>query len=333
MSRFWRLCSRCALFTLLTMSMTVTAPADDALPIRQRLQPVAKASGLHIDGYFVWCGSALKVDQTYHLFASRWPESTGFPEGYRTHSEIVRATASRPEGPYTFQEVVLTKRDPQHWDSGMQHNPVIYRVGATFALFYNASAEGARYRQLGVATADRITGPWQRRQQPLDLGVATDANNPAACIAADGSLKLIWRDSKLRVFISAAPSVQGPYKVINDNVWPTARIEDFFLFDSGGTYHLVCEDNAGSITGQSRWGGHLQSTDALGVWQPGAPAALYDHEIRWDDGTSLHATRRERPWLLIEDGQITCLFTSVYDGQRTWNQAVPIRPPVVLQTP
>jgi hypothetical protein len=54
-------------------------------------------------------------------------------------------------------------------------------------------------------------------------------------------------------------------------------------------------------------------------------SADYDHDITWRNGTIFHAVRRERPWLLFENGRATCLFTAVYDGQRTWNQPVPIR--------
>jgi hypothetical protein len=44
---------------------------------------VARESGFAMDGYFVWCGSCIKVGDTYHLFSSRWPVETKFPEGYK----------------------------------------------------------------------------------------------------------------------------------------------------------------------------------------------------------------------------------------------------------
>jgi hypothetical protein len=293
-------------------------------PLRDRLQPVARESGLRIDGYFVWCGSVIKVGDTYHLFASRWPVATKFPEGYRTNSEIVRATASRAEGPYTFQEVVIGKRPAGKWDSGMAHNPAIYRVGATFVLFYIGSDEGSVYRQIGIASAGAITGPWTRSDRPLDLGVKTDANNPAACFEPDGSVKLVWRDKDLHVCISTASSFRGPYRMVNDRVWPQARVEDFFFFKHQGKYHLICEDNAGNITGHERWGAHLYSDDGISGWKRYTPPVVYDHTIPWTDGTTLHAVRRERPWLLIDEGKAVCLFTAVYDGVNTWNQPVPI---------
>ncbi len=309
--------------------------------IADRIQPVAKGTGFAMDGYFVWCGSVIKVGDQYHMFASRWPVATKFPEGYRQNSEIVRAVASRPEGPYKFAEVIVGKREPDKWDSGMAHNPAIYKVQewrklpacestinrkleacATYVLYCNASAAGSRYRQIGIATAPNVTGPWRRRDKPLDLGLAADANNPAACFEPDGSVRLFWRTVNLRVIISVARSFEGPYTVANDGVWPAARLEDFFFFKDAGAYHVVCEDNAGSVTGHERWGAHLCLADGIGGWRPTPQPAAYDHTIRWTDGTEFHPVRRERPWFLIEDGKLTHLFTAVYDGERTWNQVI-----------
>ena len=74
-----------------------------ARPIIERLQPAPKDAGFRMEGYFVWGGSLIKAGDEYHLFASRWPEETRFPQGYRDHSEIVRASAKTPLWPYTFR--------------------------------------------------------------------------------------------------------------------------------------------------------------------------------------------------------------------------------------
>ncbi len=147
---------------------------------------------------------------------------------------------------------------------------------------------------------------------------------PARALGVRG--RTAQRNLELRVYISAADSFRGPYRVANDNVWPHARLEDFFLFKHEGRYHLICEDARASITGHTKWGGHLTSRDGIHDWRPHEPATVYDHTIRWTDGTALQAARRERPWLLFEDGRATHLFTSVYDGTATWNQPVPLRP-------
>ena len=308
-------------------------PTESALPktgdtLRWRLGAVSHASGFRMDGYFVWCASVIKVAGTYHLFAARWPVTTGFPGGYMQHSEIVRATASSPLGPYTFAEVVIGARPAGLWDSASAHNPAIYEHDGRFYLFYIGCDRGNPLRQLGVAVADRITGPWRRPDQPLDLGLAGDANNPAAVFARDGSVKLIWRTKDLRVFISAARTAAGPYKVVGTNIWPKDRLEDFFFFLRDGQYHVLCEDNGGGVTSHNRWGARLVSPDGASRWSVYEPEPLaYDHTIRWTEGGELTVKRRERPWLLIEDGRATSLLTSVYDGVNTWNQPVPIEPP------
>lgn len=295
------------------------------------LEPVAKGTGFAMDGYFVWDGSVIKVGSSYDIFASRWPTNTTFPDGYRQHPEIVRAEASRPEGPYIFKEVVIGKRAAGKWDSASVHNPAICKVGGTFVLFYIGSDVDSSYRQIGIATASSIAGPWTRQDKPLDLGLAADANNPAAWFEPDGSVKLVWRTASLRVCESVAKSFEGPYTLVNDNLWPPAKLEDFFVFKKGGAYHLICEDNAGNLTGHDRkWGGHLISDDGITHWRPAQQPVAYDDTIRWTDGTEFKAVRRERPWLLIDNGTITYLFNAAFDGKQTWNQPVPLATPVSL---
>jgi hypothetical protein len=301
-----------------------------------RLQPAPVDSGFKMDGYFVWCGSAIKADGEYHLFAARWPKGkdSKFPEGYRDFSEIVRATAKQPMGPYTFQEVVIGKRDGGRWDSHMAHNPTIHRIGDTFVLFYIGSdghttqpKSKSLMRMVGYATAKSVRGPWQRIERPI---VSGDSNNPAILVESNGTVKLMFRDAALRVSVATAPAYNGIYTVANPDVWPKSRLEDFYLFAFGGQYHLICEDNTAGVTGHERWGAHLVSANGIDGWRPFAPAIAYDHDIAFTNGTILHSTRRERPQLLIEDGKITHLITAVYDGKNSWSQPVALVPPVAL---
>src|SRR5208283_2356785 len=118
------------------------------------------------------------------------------------------------------------------------------------------------------------------------------------------------------------------YTVRNDNVFPGARLEDFDYFKAGGKYHIICEDNVGKVTGHERWGAVLVSDDGVSGWKPDGTSPAYDHDIRYTDGTVLHCVRRERPQLLIQDGAITHLFTSVFDGQDTWAQPIGLSSPL-----
>ena len=57
------------------------------------------------------------------------------------------------------------------------------------------------------------------------------------------------------------------------------------------------------------------------------PVIVYDHDIRFTDGTVLNCVRRERPQLIIVNGKVVGLLTGVYDGKVSWCQPVQVDPP------
>ena len=159
-----------------------------------KYKPVPSESGFRMDGYWVWCGSVIKVDSTYHLFASRWKKTAMFPENYRNDSEIVRATSPDPLGPYKFQEVVIGERDSSFWDSNMAHNPAICKIGNEYVIYYIGSDFTTRLpgtrnllRRVGFAVASDITGPWHRSDRPV---IKVESNNPSVLVK-NGKISLI----------------------------------------------------------------------------------------------------------------------------------------------
>lgn len=85
------------------------------IDLASKMLPAPVNGGFRMEGYWVWCGSVIKgEDGRYHLFASRWKKNQPMHPGWLFGSEIVRAVSDRPEGPYTFQEVVLTARGQQY---------------------------------------------------------------------------------------------------------------------------------------------------------------------------------------------------------------------------
>ena len=293
-------------------------------------EKVPKESGFKMEGYWVWCGSMIKVGSTYHLFASRWKKTGDFPEGYRQNSEIVRATSKSPLGPFKFQEIVIGERDSSFWDSNMAHNPTIHKIGNEYVLFYIGSdfttynTKTSLLRRIGYATSKSITGPWKRSDKPI---IDSESNNPAILI--DGNkVKLLYRDAQLKVILAESDKYNGVYKTVNDNLSPTCKLEDFYLFKADNQYHIVCEDNVGGFSGHERWGVHLFSEDGIKDWKPYSPVVVYNHDIEFTDNSILKCTRRERPQLFIENGKITYLITAVYDGKNTWSQPVKLKRPI-----
>lgn len=290
-------------------------------PLADRRQPIPVGSGFRMPGWFVWCGSLLQVGDTYHLFCSRWPQATKFPQGYLTDSEIVRATSSRPEGPYEFQQVIVGGRGGGYWDGGMCHNPKVVRAGDRYVLYYNACAEGSALRQVGYAWADSIEGPWHRLDQPLPFG--EDANNPAPLVRQDGSLLLVWRNRDLVLSVMRAAAFDAPYELLARDLVPRCRLEDPDLLCHEGQYHLVLEDNQGHLTGHERHGAHLVSDDGV-TWTRHEPLRVYDHTLRFTDGSVIEAERRERPELFRDGAALkghglpTHLLTAVLRDNQSW---------------
>ena len=302
-------------------------------PIEKRLQAVPPQTGFRMDGYWVWGGSAIKVDSVYHMFASRWKKTGKFPSGYIEHSEIVHATSKTLVGPYQFREVVIGERDSVFWDSNMAHNPTITKIGDEYVLFYIGSdftTKGVgKYpylRRIGYATAKNIEGLWKRSDNPIIDG---ESNNPAV-LAEGGKIRMLFRDEELKVSLATAEHYLSPYTIRNNNVWPNNRIEDFFMFKMDDAYHFICEDNMGKISGHERWGVHLWSENGIKDWKTYKEVIAYNHDIQYTDGSILHCVRRERPQLVIEEGKIIGLLTAVYTGEHSWCQPVPISPSLKL---
>ncbi len=309
--------------------LTYSVAGGSIRPIIERLQPSPKDAGFRMEGYFVWGGSLIKVGDQYHLFASRWPEATHFPQGYRDHSEIVRATASAPLGPYTFQEVVVSGRGGSWWDGKMCHNPKIVQAGDTYVLYYIGSALGSGLRKCGYAWSKSITGPWTRCAEPLPFG--QDHNNPAPYIHDDGRVLIAFRDRELNMFVATADTYDGTYRIVAQNLFPF-KVEDPDLYFARGRYHMVAEDNVGGLTGAVRHGAHLISGDSL-QWTPADPVRVYDHTLCWTDGTTTKIQRRERPELFNANaerkgnGDPTHLLTAVLVDGHTWCHIQSIAPP------
>lgn len=272
----------------------------------------------------------LRVGDQFHLFASRWPEETGFPEGYRAHSEIVRAVADNPLGPFEFQEVVVSGRGGDFWDGKMCHNPKIVRIGEQFVLFYIGSAQGSSLRKIGYAVANSIEGPWTRLDEPVKL--TEDANNPAPYVHSDGSILMAFRDDKLEMHMARATRFDGQYEIIARNIFPLGTLEDPDVFFLNGQYHMIMEDNGSVMTGHERFGGHLISDDGI-QWTQVEPVIAYTHTVEWTDGTRSTFERRERPELFNANaefkgnGEPTHLITGVLLDGKTWCHIQPIAPP------
>ena len=339
--------------------MTVT-------PFHSRLGNPVEGEGLHMADCWVWGGSATRDPEgRYHLFASRWPKQFPFHKGYKVASEIIRASADRPEGPFAFEDVILTDRGEHWWDGRMTHNPSVLRIGDWWYLFYIGStypgscptpdqlrrgepgdtARGsARRTRIGMAMARHPAGPWIRPDAPCleprpEAWDAVVVTNPSPCLAPDGRLLLYYRSntpSGCRLGAAAASRPGEAFLRLRDGPIladdPDCALEDPFVWWNGRCYEMVAKDLTGKITGSVGDGMHAVSADGV-TWEFADPPVAWRKTLTWADGAVRRMGCLERPQLLLDrHHQPTHLYCAMGDGtggfdhaSKTWLQAIRLR--------
>jgi hypothetical protein len=305
-------------FVAITILLLCFSCGVQGQTLKDALQPAVKKGGFKMEGYILWCPSVIKVGNTYHMFASRWPEQYGL-SGWTKYSEIVRATSDNLYGPYTFQEVVLQKREG-YWDNDRAHNPKILKSGDTFVLYYISSAN-----ETGYAYSKAITGPWKR----ID-SVAMPFSNPAPLIKKDGSVYVFGRKSINNIRIAqgyTAPAFNAPYTLLNDgkNLLPGMnQLEDPTIWWASGQYNVILSDFRGDATQVNKNGAQYYSKDGI-QYKLISNESVYTKTVTYDDGTSYTFRRRERPFVYVnERGEVTAFFTAcLTDKDQSWIEVQP----------
>ncbi len=344
--------------------------AAEPLDLGARVQPLPLENQFSVPNYHVWCGAPVKgPDGRYHLFYSRWPKQFGFAPAWALHSEIAYAVADQPQGPYRHVSVILPARGinpatgKKYWDGDVTHNANAFFFNGLFCLFYmgnqgdNKSYPMHRNNQrIGVATASRPEGPWQRLDHPI-IDVSADENafdslcvtNPAACVMPDQRILVIYKavakakgkimGGKVRYGAAIADEVRGEYRKTSGNIFESndpksshwMLAEDPFIWYSrqhDRRFYAVARDVVGSFSGASGGICMFESADGL-HWQAAQhPKILGDH-VPLSDKT-FSRTKLERPALLIENDEPTYLFGALNgyptDGSVSVNVQIPLLP-------
>lgn len=322
------------------------------------------------EGYWTWGSSVIKgEDGKYHMFVSRFPKSLPFHPGWMVASEIIHAISDTPTGPYQFSEVSLPARGAQYWDGRSTHNPRILKYNHKYYLIYMGSTHpfveptydeltlsspwcivGRSNKRIGLAVADSPYGPWKRFDEPI---LKTKANtfysfltsNPSPILQEDGSVLLIFKGrahiengkhSKMSLGIAYAPSIEGPYTVLNNDrpifeVNGQGEAEDPFLWKDKRGYHAIFKDHVSKFTGERGGGVMAHSTDGI-HWTVDKDPKAYSRTVEWEDGTVEMQGQLERPFLLIEDGKVTHAFFAAMNGPggfdnatKSWNVVIPLQ--------
>ena len=302
-------------------------------------------------GYWVWCGSPIQGDDgRYHLFASRWTKDVTFLH-WAVNSEIVRASADRPEGPYRFEEVVIGPRGAGCWDGMVAHNPSIHYHNGSYLLFYTGSTyqgtrpdtpeDGCHFspkwveawnnKRIGLAVSNSVFGPWKRPDQPLlqprpGKWDGVIISNPAPCVRDDGSVVLIYKSANIphptglypgrfHLGVAGAPHWSQPFHRLSDEPLKLEGHPDHHLEDPclwwNGTDYEML---AKDMTGEvcgEAQAGIHCASKDATIWT--SPAKAYTRTVLFDDGSERRMPKRERPAVLLKNGRPTHLFNATLE--------------------
>jgi len=266
-----------------------------------------------MEGYYLRDPSVVKVDDRYHLFASRWPASLGL-NGWRS-SEVIRATSASLVGPYAFQEVVL-KPSLHPWATLSVQSPKVMRLGDLYLLYH----QGVPKFETGFAFSHAIEGPWEILPSPViaTQGAAIAPLSSGGFYAVGKSDSAKTENGSPTSFLQAftAPTINGPYTLLGgrSNRLPgDHQMEDPALWLSSNRYHVVCRDVAGEATGVKNALAYYTSNDGITyrlvspipVWSAADPVPLAD-------GTLMPVSSIESPEVFIDDdGSVAALLATV----------------------
>lgn len=321
--------------------------------IAERLLPAPINGGFKMDDYWVWCGSVIKADGKYHMFASWWSKKPNFGPYWVTNSEIVRAESDTPEGPYTFKEGVLQPRGASYWDGKMTHNSAIRKIGDTYVLCYTGTTyDGdmpdenhpitnesplkiqAHYgERVGMAYSGSVYGPWIRLDAPI-IDVMPNTweqyliSNPAPFVGADGKVYVMYKGvTKLgthSIGIVVADDFRGPYRRLSDKPYDAFDgCEDPCVWYEDGQYHALALDPHRKYSDKEIL--YLTSPD-LYHWALNGDHPAVAKQILFEDGLVRQRMSAERPQILLDENGKSCYVffaTSILNEQEhhTWNQA------------
>jgi hypothetical protein len=344
--------------------MTTPSPTDAqaaASPengFLMQLQPVPLRARFSLPDHHVWCGSMVRDPEgTCQLFYSRWPRAAGF-NAWATHSEIARATAADPLGPYAHQGVVLPEREARHWDGLTTHNPTVLEHQGRYYLYYTGSTGDRRAaetpdtwnwmhrnsQRIGVAVAVHPAGPWTRRDIPLvDAGDDPEASdslivgNPSVTRRPDGGFLMIYKavgqadplpfGGPVVHRVALAERPDGPFVKQPDPVFTREGsrfpAEDPFVWQDNGRYRAILKDMHGAFTNAGRSLVLFESEDGL-HWSLSDPCLLSDRTVRFEDGSCRQFDYLERPQLYFEAGEPAVLFCAARVGNQTCNLHIPL---------
>lgn len=296
--------------------------------IKEALQPLPKEAVFKMDGYYLWDPSVIKVGNTYHLFASRWPEADGMIGWKKSH--IIRATSKSLFGPYNFAEIVFEPKN-HPWAKEGLHNPKIMKVRNQYLLYHLGIPEW----KTGFLFADNIEGPWTPVKEPV-----ISTNNPSILVKPDNKIYAVGKfkpkevkDGKWDAYMQAfeADSITGPYRLVggDGNRLPNNyELEDPTIWWANNQYNVICTDWEAKATGITKSLIYYTSKDGIN-YELDSNISFWSQndKIPVIGGDSLRVNGVERPQVYLDEQEaVQAILVSVYPWKKEEPTYIIIRP-------
>jgi len=348
---------RTSLLVILSFLSCMLSLPGKEYDFSKMIQPVPASAKFEDPGFIVWCGAMVRgEDGKYHLFYSRWPRKLGH-YAWVTHSEVARAVADHPLGPFRFADVVLPERGASFWDGLCTHNPTVMKSGGKYYLYYMGNTgdrkkvSGLNWshrnnQRVGVAVADSPAGPWKRFDKPLidttpGFHDAQCLANPTVTERPDGGYLMVYKavaDKKPQPFggpvvhiVATSDSPTGPFKKHPDPVFTRPgeffAAEDPYIWRGPDRYWAIVKDFKGVFTRKGPSLALFESADGI-AWKPAAHTLVSTLTLKWADGTVTPLEKLERPQLLLVDGEpavLSCAAAPKGKLEESYNVQIPLK--------
>ena len=184
-------------------------------------------------------------------------------------------------------------------------------------------------QRIGVAIADQIEGPWKRLDHPIvepSGPIAKITCNPAITQRPDGGFLMLVRGDKpneeqlLRnQAVALAPTPDGPWEVQEK-----AAVGDLNAEDPAVWYDKKRKRYYG-IYHAFGYMGLITSEDGLN-WKKAKYYKVIEKSITMKDGTEIDASRLERPFIFVEDGEPKVMTVAIRESSgKTYSIFIPLK--------
>lgn len=292
-------------------------------------------------GYFVWGGNVVEHEGMYYMVGNKWIGTDGF-SGWVHDNRIYVGSSANKTGPFALSTEISILRS-QSWAANMVTNPNIIKIEDTFYLYYVGTNytirsypvvdSQARNRQkIGVASASHPEGPWTPSENnPILSPSVSDwdqniVNNPSVYLDGSGDINLVYKSdlngvkNDLRLGKVKLTTWEGP---VTDRATsaPNFGLPDVFAEDpcvwfEDGRYWAIFKAMDSAIVPVGH-GILAVSDDGGATFRLALGEHAYSLTINWDDATSNNYSKIERPFVLVESGNATALFTAVLRTNNT----------------